>query len=1801
MTLIIEDSDLLQTLFELYQFEATLVAGPHGGRPNFQPWTIEEAASSDFITDENSLVRLVEALNELNHIMVIPGTEGRATKYATRTSEMVRTLGTMHEYVKRETEDEDGEEGERTHMQLIEAVKWVPAVMDRPERVVSIDDFLVELDRAMELQDVSNFPGENNRADAKNAVEIVIRGIGKVVTGDASTFKLTQFQSRAITSSLLTSWKGTNDPVVVSAGTGSGKTISFTVPVLVDALLRNKARIQSDQKTEWTQLLSYPRNDLAFDQFNTLKEYIIEINKSLARGEHPSFNHAYLTVAVDAGGMIKKFNQTIPGLRDRWDPRREWMGDGKDNVVCASVSRYGGRNPERRGEPVRAANIIIAGLESFRRRMVIPEVVQAVQNSLQRVVFDEVHLATGLEGGHVRGLYNRLRSIKHNHGDLDFIAASATISEAANHISRVWGCNPDDVISIEPTEEESQGTVGGIVNHVLIRPRSGVTKGGPVYNATSLIGHQTMDLSQLPPPREDSAYDAKDIDKTICFADSKEFVGRWQMILNENEGTMNAQSISAQQVEHGRGGAITRPYAHWFDRPLAQILNDPEICNKCKGERTGDGERAAPCKRDEPLRVETSRLKAFRSKIGGNSEAERFAMEAVQFGDNETILVNGLDECPMLKAGVCWWFSEGAGGAPLLEEEATSVPLPESVKSNLVERPNMGDNTEYVFSQTLRSRRHTADQSSRGRNEDGLSDDEQQFSSNKLFEHFSGEAYPPIPSAAGNFTRKILHNVIVATPTLEVGVDMDNVVNVVMHRAMRDIASYRQKAGRAGREKNAVVNVATVLSKRAQDYEFYNNHGQLILQPIRKVVPIASRNKSVMISQAYMGVMDFLASKRINIEEISSDQWEQGLNRAIEVLTTHETKNECRQWLQNGFFHHTSANIDIAELYRVIDTFVRHLRMLTETNFTTQGNEEISILNAIRRAHQRHSNFPEVDIGSNERLQQAMGELRTALDKDLILQEAIKETLYELTQGSARTPNEYMQAIEAWEAEKTRTNMGIGDKLRVRPIENALLRMYEIADDTHPATDAEAGRIARDVRRAFADPTCKFYLSFLLSKAECFLADAPYCFVNSILDNPRETKIVVARPGTSPKITQTLNQVMRDLLPGTWNFRLASSGTGHALKSPVGGHGTDRNGDYDNVMLNAGEADATEDYPLSRLPRVRQVTGGTNLEQIPWMLRMGFDETDEPKMVRPSFIELRKEVGMTNQNGKNVPSKVAFLEGTGLVSYMDRPEQGTEYSLIPEAWPMKWTTYNIDQEEKSSILSYTPSPQRNPGTGQRDVTLHPALCGVFSTVSFTENAHINDIVTGVRRTRGILLKYSARFDGQTEFVVFGDAFDTEGIEFALHHTLIERISRDSTRIMERDFDSDMVQFLNHHIERIGVFGAKETLTIRSIVQILLIKLHEINRSSMPSTMAEVHDTLREAPIDEQDVRLYLQTVRENIRGLIESNLEESVPTYNAHLREVWNIQGMTESAGEWLGLTLLNTLGRGLVHAMSTFSGVQEEKISATIDLHNWKVLVYDDEPGGNGTARSVTQHFQISKSALAAQRQMLAPPPPVTDFMKGFERWLVSCPEHINHRVGLLQRDASAVEAMEHLPLQQYLEESNHLHIRFSEIWDALEVSDLRRAGLLSHITPHLVQSVRERGVEVDSVDFLDQALNLCDTGCFVCQGSYAGSSFPGLLSERFTSRNILENYLGLSTQRNGYGTSEEARSQRGVVLDAPIEEFPHWKSSESQIFPYPRTCVPDTVAFTHVERNSTNIIPEPRRLMRMHDSLIGHGGDEV
>ena len=64
MALIFEDdkSDFLPTLHELFKYESLIVAGPHGGRPKFQPWSVDDVVNSTANIKEEDLVALIDEL-----------------------------------------------------------------------------------------------------------------------------------------------------------------------------------------------------------------------------------------------------------------------------------------------------------------------------------------------------------------------------------------------------------------------------------------------------------------------------------------------------------------------------------------------------------------------------------------------------------------------------------------------------------------------------------------------------------------------------------------------------------------------------------------------------------------------------------------------------------------------------------------------------------------------------------------------------------------------------------------------------------------------------------------------------------------------------------------------------------------------------------------------------------------------------------------------------------------------------------------------------------------------------------------------------------------------------------------------------------------------------------------------------------------------------------------------------------------------------------------------------------------------------------------------------------------------------------------------------------------------------------------------------------------------------------------------------------------------------------------------------------------------------------------------------------
>lgn len=103
-------------------------------------------------------------------------------------------------------------------------------------------------------------------------------------------------------------------------------------------------------------------------------------------------------------------------------------------------------------------------------------------------------------------------------------------------------------------------------------------------------------------------------------------------------------------------------------------------------------------------------------------------------------------------------------------------------------------------------------------------------------------------------------DVVIATSSLEVGFDDDEVNVVLQHKAPRDWAAYLQRIGRAGRKIEMRPWAVTVLSDYGRDGQAYRNYHEFF-EPALRYTPVPIDNTYVLRIQAAFATLDFIASK----------------------------------------------------------------------------------------------------------------------------------------------------------------------------------------------------------------------------------------------------------------------------------------------------------------------------------------------------------------------------------------------------------------------------------------------------------------------------------------------------------------------------------------------------------------------------------------------------------------------------------------------------------------------------------------------------------------------------------------------------------------------------------------------------------------------------------------------------------------------------------------------------------------------------------------------------------------------------
>ncbi len=103
-------------------------------------------------------------------------------------------------------------------------------------------------------------------------------------------------------------------------------------------------------------------------------------------------------------------------------------------------------------------------------------------------------------------------------------------------------------------------------------------------------------------------------------------------------------------------------------------------------------------------------------------------------------------------------------------------------------------------------------------------------------------------------------DVVVATASLEVGFDDDEVNVVLQHKAPRDWAAYLQRIGRAGRKIEMRPWAVTVLSDYGRDGQAYRNYHEFF-EPALRYNPVPVDNTYVLRIQAALATLDLIATE----------------------------------------------------------------------------------------------------------------------------------------------------------------------------------------------------------------------------------------------------------------------------------------------------------------------------------------------------------------------------------------------------------------------------------------------------------------------------------------------------------------------------------------------------------------------------------------------------------------------------------------------------------------------------------------------------------------------------------------------------------------------------------------------------------------------------------------------------------------------------------------------------------------------------------------------------------------------------
>ena len=1646
-------------LKKLYEFESLRVSGPGSYRRDINDvlWTLDDLQTGLSLSskDLKEFENLISYLLEKREMMRIPTPDDKY-RYITRVGETARLLGHNYEYWFR------GRQG-------IDSVRWLVEEKKIPVRDISAEAFMQELLSTVSFQIADDFSTFNLR----KAIEMVVKGIANSFEpSDWKKAKFSDFQLQTAKEMLLAQYKPDYKfaTQVLTAGVGSGKTIAFSVAMLVSAV----EGILSGEKNRRTHLFLYPRRALALDQYKTLERIVgkIGLQQLTVHFEHYHFYE-------EQGTSVK---------------------DGIARVY---------------GKPGAPPSIIVTTIETLNRRLHHPFVIDKLSAYLGRVVLDEIHLVEGIPGCHVVRLMDRLRQAC-SPRDILWTGSSATVASPDLHAATVFYVPRQNVKVIEPDADKL--AVVGLVHHVFLRPTGIISFTGTLVNSTSIVVHN----------RRSKIWEKiGKYEKTIGFVDNLDLLGRWNSDLRENERTENTIARPHPDFPNSKDwkSALQReiPYALRFQHPLERRINaigglkegaryEPvleefkgqKICSECH-----EGKRRVlrTATKDE---LEKLGQFVYREPHNPKDNVKKFYIKNEEIFRADSLEIGTLDLCPYLRSGACFWFAQD-------DFEAEEILK--------------GFKPRYEWKSIARSKVYSSKTNPQVKLDDDLSE--------IIFTASIKDVYD-LPN-----DNQVPIDVVIASPSLEVGIDLPNVTNSLMFKAIRNVASYRQKAGRVGREEGSNSLNTTLISLRPIDLHYYRQPRKIISQAQLEPIALKDYNDAILRSALYMAAWDYLALKTNVPEVIPLGESGEGCQFTEKLKSSRSflecNKSDVAQYLERVSRGRYTAQDNI--ISQVIEQIIAELNVfLTPTSGTILDAKSSYISDMIVRF--LNPSTPKVVAPKSS---WSIDTVRLGAD----YYKKIRPNITPITIGLS----EEFQKLDLFDSS------GWIDVGSIRQISNRISAQIDKLNTANRREDAQKLAFLRDhclstiingldsMKDAGENPivvcfyqqydkfkrenkSWPYYMSYTLQGLPIFgLFKKQACFMTppNLFINPYEPKVALYQKG---EVTDSIpvSEALFSFIPGTWTFRL-----GKIANKTLVGKLEPREGGVLYAKL-AEMMHQGNDFKVIKkhAPAPPGFTSNTLTVYMPTKLTLW--------QIIGKYVNLNEKHRMIVDKDEDFPMSNLSKEETE----MTEEEGDDEYSVghkkvrIPESHLDRWV-YVIADEGTRILVNETDQEKLViedhdgiKGLESRQRLLHPLLSGIIDSVIWHEKLEVYDYVCSVSRSYTSRTANNAMlmFEDEEGNIAFGQYFRTEGVSLELSQCTVEQAvskMKNEMLVFNNKWAPSLVKALQAAIssERLPDGSGASPIIVNELLGVLIASASNFDSR----TIVELPATLKRLLSNEDDFRAVAKKFYEGkyLIGLSEEEYESKISEQDKQdiKKQVDKLTSfaltvssldidVAKGLTEWLTLTLLNTFGLTCLSALQRLCGSKDEDVGYTVDMEGiqnkkYRVFLYDRTENGNGSCEVLRRYMyilNIQRHRQTDQSRLL----PSEDFLTILEQELLQCPqfhtdmdalEKFKQEQGNLNKDG--------LPELGYVSDySTEVLDVCRPTWKKIGINGRNDAWKLPIIALSLGSFAQKFNLEVDD---LMRATTICWNGCPECVVNT--SAIIGFLGTTFVDKLVLDEWF--------------------------------------------------------------------------------------